>query len=142
MQDQRIELAPDLMAALQAEADRQGKTVSEIATKAIKEWIDPEPWFDINEPLEPLPRVEHPAVGSTYIVTKCDDFRIRVKAVRPYREFTPVPHYITIEYPVDEEGKEWEQEDILDSFWDDYVEGLGLVLEPASDARSTRVFEG
>lgn len=37
-----IELAPDLMAALLAEADRQGKTVSEIASKAIKEWIDPD----------------------------------------------------------------------------------------------------
>ena len=48
-----IELAPDLMAALQAEADRQGTTVLEIAGKAIKEWIEPEPWFDINEPMEP-----------------------------------------------------------------------------------------
>lgn len=28
--------------------------MSEIASKDIKEWIAPEPWFDINEPVEPM----------------------------------------------------------------------------------------
>lgn len=134
-----IELAPELMATLQAEADRQGKTVSEIASKAIKELLDPEPWFDINEPLEPPPRVELPPVGATYIASKCDDFRIRVKAVRPYREVEPMPHYITIEYPVDEDGQEWQQEEIIDMFWEDFVEGFGLTIESASNPGFTRV---
>lgn len=62
-----IEIAPDLMElTLAGEADRQGVSVSEIATKAIKEWIDPEPWPDINEPMDSVRQVELPTIGSLY----------------------------------------------------------------------------
>jgi len=36
-----IELDPDLMEALQAEAEKRGRSVSEIANEAIRHWIEP-----------------------------------------------------------------------------------------------------
>jgi len=123
-----IELASDLMEALQAEAERQGKTVSEIANKAIKEWIDPEPWFDINEPAEPQRRVVLPVTGETYISAD-GGFPIRVTAIKPMWE-PPQPLYsITIETLKEFDGDEWEEHQIYGDTWMAFLEDFGLTLE-------------
>jgi hypothetical protein len=134
-----IELAPDLMAALQAEAERQGKAVSEIAGKAIKEWIDPEPWFDINEPMEPPRRVELPIEGATYRAGE-NEFRIRVVSLRPLCEPSPPPPtVVTIAFQEGYQSDEGEEHQVYGEEWMDLVEEFGLTLESASDAGFTRV---
>ncbi|KAF0102947.1 MAG: hypothetical protein FD187_1766 [bacterium] len=138
-----IELPPDLMAALQTEAERQGKTVSEIAAKAIKEWIDPEPWFDINEPMEPPRRVELPIEGATYRAGE-SEFHIRVVSLRPLREpWPPPPTVVTVAFQAEYQSDEWEGQEhqFYGEEWMDLVEEFGLTLESASDAGFTRVCE-
>lgn len=133
-----IELPPDLMAALQAEAERQGKTASEIAAKAIKEWIDPEPWFDINEPMEPPRRVELPIEGATYLTSE-GGYPVRVKAVKPLWEPPQPVHVITIEFQSESEEGEWEELRIFGEDWMDLAEECGLTLESVSKPGITRV---
>jgi len=149
-----IELPPDLMTALQAEADRQGKTVSEIASEAIQEWLDPTPWFELDgeetptstdSDLEQEPeKIVLPKAGETYIATKCENLPIRVKAVKPYpgAKPIPIPHFVTIEFPSGEDGQEWGEDTIHDVVWATLVESTGLTLESASDAGFTRVPKG
>lgn len=131
MQDKRIELAPDLMATIQAEANRQGKTVSEIASKAIKEWIDPEPWFDINEPMEPPRRVELPVEGATYRAGE-GKFHIRVVSLRPLCEPSPPPPtVVTIAFQEGYESDEGEGQEfqVYGEEWMDLVDEFGLTME-------------
>lgn len=125
-----IELAPELMAALQAEAVRQGKTISEIASKAIKEWIDPEPWFDINEPMEPMRRVTLPIEGATYW-SGDGEFFIQVKALEPVYEPVPPPTIVTLVYPMEGEGEQWDEVQITGEDWMDLVEKFGFTREIA-----------
>ncbi len=127
-----IDLAPELMAALEAEAERQGKTVSELAAKAIKDWIDPEPWFDINEPIEPARRVTLPVEGATYLSAD-GVFSIQVNALEPAYEPLPPPTIITIAYPKEWEGEEWEEVRITEGDWMDLAEKFGLTLESVSN---------
>jgi hypothetical protein len=134
-----IEIAPELMEALQAEAERQGKTVSEIASKAIKEWIDPEPWFDINEPMEPARRVELPIEGATYRAGE-SEFHIRVVSLRPLCEPSPPPPtVVTIAFQAEYQSDEWEQQkhQVYGEEWMDLVEEFGLTLESASNPELT-----
>jgi hypothetical protein len=123
-----IELAPELMAALQVEAERQGKSVSEIVAKVIKEWIDPEPWFDINEPVEPQHCVVLPVTGETYISAD-GGFSIRVKTVKPMWEPPQPLHIITIETLKEYDGSEWEEHQIYGETWMEFIEDFGLTLE-------------
>lgn len=120
------------MEALQAAAERKGRTVSEVANEVIREWHEPSSWWsDDDEPIEPLPHIELPSVGTTYIATKCDNLPITVKAVKPYGEFRPtsLPHFITIEHPCGEDGQEWEEDTVADDARASLVESTGLTLE-------------
>lgn len=134
-----IELAPDLMATLQVEAERQGKTVSEIVAKAIKEWIDPEPWFDINGPMEPARRVTLPVEGAAYWSAD-GEFSILVKALELAYEPVPPPAIVTIAYPG--EGEQWEEIRITGEDWMDWMEQFGFTLETVSKPGFTGVPKG
>ena len=136
-----IELAPDLITALQAEADRQGKTVSEVVSEVIKEWIDPKPWFDINEPMEPMRRVTLPIEGATY---RSGDgvFPIQVKALEPAYEPVSPPTIITITYPKEWEGEQLEEVRITGEDWMELMEQFWLTLETASNPGFTGVPKG
>lgn len=125
-----IELAPDLMATLQVEAERQGKTVSEIVAKAIKEWIDPEPWFDINGPMEPARRVTLPVEGAAYWSAD-GEFSILMKAIELAYEPVPPPAILTIAYPGEGMGEQWEEVRITGEDWMEMVDKFGFAQEIA-----------
>jgi hypothetical protein len=134
-----IELAPDLMAALQAEADRQGKTVSEIASDAVHAWIVPLDFGDADDaPVEPPRRVVLPIEGATYT---SEAGPIRVKAVEPLWEPEQPIYQVTVEFLSEQDGEEWEEHQIYGEDWMDLMEKFGLTLESPSDAGFTRVCE-
>lgn len=138
--DGMIEITTDLMATLQAEAARRGSTVSELANRAIKEWIGPAPWTEVDAPSEPPRHVELPAPGGTYR-SGGGDFSIQVKTVElAYEPLTP-PAVITILHP-----KEWGSEEMLEwrmtgHEWMELCGQFGFTLESASNQGITRVFE-
>lgn len=133
-----IELDPDLMAALQAEAERCGKSVSEIASEAIQEWIDPTPWYGLDGEETPTPTVmdtepdeaDLPKAGETYLgLCEGGHFPVRVVSVHPlYKPITP-PLEITLATIKEEGSDEWEELTISASYWASLVERFGLTLE-------------
>lgn len=124
-----IKIAPDLMEALQAEAEKRGRSVSEIASEAIQEWIVPTDWAwlgDDEAPTEPPRRVVLPIEGATYT---SEAGPIRVKAVRPMWEPVQPTYEITFEFLSELDGDEWEERQIYGETWMDLVEEFGLTLE-------------
>lgn len=136
------------MAALQAEAERQGKTVSEIASEAIQEWIDPTPWFGPDGEETPTPstmdmepdEADLPKEGETYLgVCEGGHFPVKVISVHPlYKPVVP-PLAITLSVLKEEGSDEWEDMTIAASYWTSMVEVFSPTLESVSNPGFTGV---
>lgn len=133
-----IEIAPDLMAALQAEAEKRGRSVSEIASEAIQEWIDPTPWFGPDGEETPTPsamdmepdEADLPKEGETYLgLCEGGHFPVKVVSVHPFYKLPAPPMAITLSALKEEGGEEWEDMTIAASYWKSMVEHFGLTLE-------------
>lgn len=125
-----IELAPDLMEALQAAAERKGRTVSEVANEVIREWHEPSPWWpdddEALEPQEPPRQVVLPIEGATYT---SEAGPLRVKAVKPMWEPAQPIYEITIEFLSEQDGEEWEEHQIYGETWMALLEEFGMTLD-------------